>query len=482
MALQTDGPISISDVAAEFGAVLPQSLFQLAQLAGIPTPVSLTDFYGLSAFTPYDPTIVRNTNVHLDVQPSILSASHTTHSPVHNETYVSDNVYALTDGGTAIGGLHIFDNNTDGTLTYRETIISDTPDTGRRFTGLNRFFVITGIVVSDDGQHMYVPEFTNRSESVTRLPGRIHHFVRSGNTWTRNTIITPTISGNATQDSDSSIGSLLATNSDGSRLFVMATEIGNVAGAVLWVYDRIGTSFVERSKTVRQAGDGSTLQTKPLPLQTGSMQCNASGDTLVISTTAQNSQPLHEVVTIDVSATGQITFNNLSGAGEFGIITVQLSRDLLSHVSIVDNGNADNNLRFNLQYFTRTNTNSTFTLADTKLTPDFPNGVYASNGVLKMSLDGEYVCSSLSRVDANGQLQAFADIEVIYLDGNTLTTTAVEDGEVYTTNVGNNRAPNPLPSGRGAYVYDAPDGNKALVNFWLDFVLKDSNLYLAQFK
>lgn len=482
MALQTDGPISISDVATEFGAVLPQSLFQLAQLAGIPTPVSLTDFYGLSAFTPYDPTFVRNTNVHLDVQPSILSAAHVTHSPIHNETYVSDNAY-VTEGGVISGGLHVFDNNTDGTLTYRETILSDVPDQGRRFTGLARAFILTGIALSDDGQHMFVPEFTNRTETAaTRLPGRVHHFIRSGNSWVRNTIITPTISGNATEDSDSSIGSLLATNSDGTRLFITAGEIANQAGVALWVYDRIGNSFVERSRIVRLTTDGSTVQTSPIPLQTGLMECSPSGDQVLFSTTAQNSQPQHEVLTADVSASGQLTFNNISGAGEFGISTVQLSRDLLSYVAIVDNGNDDNNLRYNLQYFTRSNTNNTFTLTDTKLTPDTPDGIYFNNNSIKRSKDGEYVCVQFSRLDANGTLQTFPDIEVIYLDGNSFQVTAVEDGQVYTTDVGNNRVPNPLPSGRGAYVYDAPDGNKAIVNFWLDFVLKDSNLYLAQFK
>lgn len=57
MVLQSSGPISIGDVAAEFGGAAPHSLSEYYGVApGIPTSgiISLSDFYGASASTSID--------------------------------------------------------------------------------------------------------------------------------------------------------------------------------------------------------------------------------------------------------------------------------------------------------------------------------------------------------------------------------------------------------------------------------------------
>jgi hypothetical protein len=57
MALQTSGAISINDIVGEFGGTAPHSLSEYYGVAaGIPSSgaISLSDFYGASAFTPYD--------------------------------------------------------------------------------------------------------------------------------------------------------------------------------------------------------------------------------------------------------------------------------------------------------------------------------------------------------------------------------------------------------------------------------------------
>jgi hypothetical protein len=57
MALPTSGPLSLNDIAGEFGGATPHSLSEYYGVAaGIPTSgtISISDFYGASAFTPYD--------------------------------------------------------------------------------------------------------------------------------------------------------------------------------------------------------------------------------------------------------------------------------------------------------------------------------------------------------------------------------------------------------------------------------------------
>ena len=67
MALPTSGPLSLDDIAGEFGGTTPHSLSEYYGVAaGIPTSgtISISDFYGASAFTPYDLSLFNNSVVH----------------------------------------------------------------------------------------------------------------------------------------------------------------------------------------------------------------------------------------------------------------------------------------------------------------------------------------------------------------------------------------------------------------------------------
>lgn len=90
MALQTSGPISLNDIAAEFGGTVPHALYEYySAAAGIPSSgtISIDDFYGASAAAPATAT----------------GGSITTSGDYKYHTFTSGGTFSITSAGSGTG-------------------------------------------------------------------------------------------------------------------------------------------------------------------------------------------------------------------------------------------------------------------------------------------------------------------------------------------------------------------------------------------
>lgn len=243
MPLQTNGPISISDIATEFDVALPTSIGQLANTAGIGgLPKSLTDFYGLSAgplieqgATSWTPVLESDANI-LAFPFHIFNRENDDELFVINPTAAflnEDGTQTLRTGSVAVERRSPETDNIEPVFSISCPDPRENGQFGGDFSRRDN-----GMSFNARGDVLFIPEFTQIS---TGPDPRLHVLSRnSEGTYDSDAIIDINLQGQVADPKTTDVCSSIRANATGDRVVcsIRRNGKGGTGGGFI-VFDKI---------------------------------------------------------------------------------------------------------------------------------------------------------------------------------------------------------------------------------------------------
>lgn len=303
MALQTSPPISMQDIANEFGLSLPKSLQELAVAAGVSgPPYSLLDFLGLSSIlegtliqqiagTATSESLGKVVRVSGDGSTIIATRPNNPDVVVYVRSGNTWNQQAVLSVAGFNGGIQEFgerlDISEDGNVViigvHADDIVASNEGScyifvrsGTTWTqqakltasdkaGSDNFGI--GVSLTDNGNYALVG--ASGDDPRGSSSGSVYGFVRSGTTWTEVTKIFP--SDGIAEDK---FGASISISKDGKYAAIGAPSNSSGSGSV-FIYVRSGNTFIRQAKL--KAGGGAVDD-----FFGTSVGINADGTTVII--------------------------------------------------------------------------------------------------------------------------------------------------------------------------------------------------------